>query len=146
QSLQVSVIGLPAMPAAERAAVLDVLGIHARVKLIPRAAVSLRAAIDAEARAGPLDLVVVARVPTLLLLGYDWPAPVLLVPGGARSAARGRAFDLTDVAEVHGTLRGRVDEVTAVGTLAPAADVPLAFVGGGKVLATGITSASGEIE
>jgi phosphatidylserine/phosphatidylglycerophosphate/cardiolipin synthase-like enzyme len=145
-SLEVSVIGLPAMPAAERAATLEVLGIHARVKLIPSALVSLRAAIDAEARAGPIDLVVVARVPTLLLLGYQWPAPVLLVPGAARPAARGHAFDLTDVAEVHGTVQARVDDVTAVGTLAAAADVALAFVGGGRLLATGVTSPSGEID
>ena len=144
-SLEVSIVGPPVMPAGELATTLEILGIHARVKVIPRAVFSLRAALEAEARARPVDLVVVARIPALLLLGYDWPAPVLLVPPVARTM-RAPALDPTDVADVGGTMRLRVDEVTALGTLAPVADAVLAFVGDGKILATGTASSSGDIE
>jgi phosphatidylserine/phosphatidylglycerophosphate/cardiolipin synthase-like enzyme len=145
-SVQVSAVGPRELPAGELAAALEVLGIRARVDVIPRAVLSLRAALAAVARAGPVDLIVLARVPRVLLVGYAWPAPVLLVPQVVPSGPRRRRFDTTDLADVGGAIRGRVDEVSPVRTHSPAADVALAFICEGRVVATAVTSPSGELE
>jgi phosphatidylserine/phosphatidylglycerophosphate/cardiolipin synthase-like enzyme len=145
-SVEVSVVGPGELPAGELAAALEVLGIRARVEIIPRTVLSLRAALDTAARAGPIDLIVLARVPRLLLVGYAWPAPVLLVPPAVQSGQRPRRFDMTDLAAVGGAIRGRVDEVSPVRTLSPAADAVLAFVYEGRVVATVMTSPAGELE
>ncbi|HEY6559905.1 MAG TPA: phosphatidylserine/phosphatidylglycerophosphate/cardiolipin synthase family protein [Polyangiaceae bacterium] len=145
-SVEVSAVGPRELPPGELAATLEVLGIRARVDIIPRAVLSLRAALDAAARAGPVDLIVLARVPLLLLVGYAWPAPVLLTPPAVQSGPRPRRFDITDLADVGGAIRGRVEEVSPVRTLSPAADAVLAFVWEGRVVATVTTSPSGELE
>lgn len=144
-SLVLAVLGPAAMAPEDLAASLRVLGIEARVELLPRSALSPRAALAAAARGGAVDLVVLARAPAALLLGYPWPAPVLVVPP-VTLGPRPPAFDLTDVVELDGARRALVAEVTAIGSLAPAADWTLAFVSEGLALGTAITSPAGELE
>jgi phosphatidylserine/phosphatidylglycerophosphate/cardiolipin synthase-like enzyme len=145
-SIEASVVGPAVLPRAELAAALDVLGIRAHVELLPRTVLDLRAALAGGVGRGPFDLIVLARAPALLLDAYPWPAPVLVVPPVAAPTARAGALDIADVVDAGGAIRAHVDEVTALGTSAPAANALVAFVGDGRLLGTAITSDSGEVE
>ena len=143
--LQVTLVGPATPPSGELDGILQLLGVRARVEVISRALNPLRAALGTAARGGPIDLIVLARVPALLLVGYAWPAPVLAVPQ-VPSGPPTRAFDMADLVLVGGAIRGRVDELTGAGTLAPARDLGLAFIAEGQVVARALTTPSAEIE
>jgi phosphatidylserine/phosphatidylglycerophosphate/cardiolipin synthase-like enzyme len=143
-ALEFTVIAIGVLRGDELSDDLQVAGVRARVAVLPRSLSPLRAALETAERSGPVDLVVLARVHTLQLLRYDWPAPVLVVPPAIPSAAR-RTFDITDVVDIQGTIRARVDEA-ALGSLPPAADTVLALVADGKVVASGITTPWGELD
>ena len=145
-SLEIAVIGPATLPRQQLDTALRVLGISAHVEVLPRTAPSPRRALEVAARGGPVDLVVLPRAPTLLVVGYAWPAPVLVVPPASPSGPSPRAFDVTDMVDMGGAIRGRIDDVTPVGLLVPSADRAFAFVSEGLVRATAITSPSGEIE
>lgn len=138
---EVVIAGLPPLPQDELAAALQVLGVHAHVELLPGAALRLGAAIAEAARRGPVDLVVLARVRTLQLMRYDWPAPVLFAPPATPRAPSARRFELTDFVALGDRLRARVDGVVA----GAAAQPVVALVSDGRVVATTIASAA-EVE
>lgn len=105
---------------------------------------SLRQWIDQWSQA--LDLVVVAQIPTALLLGALVAPPVLFVPTVtiARPFSQ-RAIDVADLVDDGGPLRVRIDQVAALGSFAPVSDQAFAFVTGGRVIAT-LTTREGEVE
>ena len=145
-SLHVAVAG-PAAPGPDALdATLGVLGIHASVDVLPPRVGSLRAWLDHITPGRAVDLLVLTHVPVVVLLGYAWPGPVLLVPPATPPPALERPGGLTDLVDLGATLRARVDDVTPLGTLSPAADQVLALVSEGRVVATVITTASGEVE
>jgi phosphatidylserine/phosphatidylglycerophosphate/cardiolipin synthase-like enzyme len=124
---------------------LQVSGIDATVEVsTPSDAASVRSWLDEWTRAGRIELLVVAHLPTALLLSAFWPGPVLLVPPLERSRPFGwRALDICDVVDDGGPLRLRIDHLARVGTLAPVPEQSLAFVSGGRVVAT-IATRAGE--
>jgi phosphatidylserine/phosphatidylglycerophosphate/cardiolipin synthase-like enzyme len=140
-ALEVSAIGVQELPPRDLAAALAVAGIRARVAIVPRPVLPLRGA-HGEAP----DLVVLARAPIPILLGYPWPAPVLLVPWRVPSGPRQAPLDVTDAVELCGAARTRVEEVTAVGTLNPAADAIFGLIQGGRVIAEVASSEWGDLE
>lgn len=142
-ALEVAIVGAEPLPPEELSAALAVVGLRARVELLPRRFLPLRSALDRAAH--PVDLVVLARVHALSLLRNDWPAPVLVVPPAAPPGGRPPGFDMTDLIAMHGTLRARADAVS-VGSPGPAADMVLDLVAEGRVVATAMTTASGELE
>jgi cardiolipin synthase len=145
-SLHVSVAG-PAAPGPDALdATLGVLGIHASVDVLPPRVGSLRAWLDRITPGRAVDLLVLTHVPVVVLLGYAWPGPVLVVPPATPAPSLERPFDMTDLVDLGATLRARVDDVTPFGTLSPAADQVLALISEGLVVATVITTASGEVE
>ncbi len=125
----------------------EVSGIEAKVEASsPLDAPSMRQWLDEWTRHRRIDLLVFARIPTALLLGGLWTAPVLLVPFLAPSRPFGeRALDVADLVDQGGPLRMRVDNVAAVGDLAPIPDQALAVVSAGHVVAT-LTTRAGEVE
>ncbi|MBK7579852.1 MAG: phosphatidylserine/phosphatidylglycerophosphate/cardiolipin synthase family protein [Myxococcales bacterium] len=143
-SWTLSIAGAPEMGVGEIASALDVLGVRARATLIPHAATSLRSALAVAASAGRVDLIVLARVPAPLLIAYDWPAPVLVVPTPA--GPRGPSLDVCDAIELRGRVRVHVDEVTVGGGLSPAAGRRLALVTGGQTIETLLTTNDGELD
>jgi phosphatidylserine/phosphatidylglycerophosphate/cardiolipin synthase-like enzyme len=140
-SIEATVIG-PAPSAAAH----EWGGIRARVRLMPRPLLASIAALEWSGRRAAIDLVVVPRVPAPLLFGFGWPAPVLMLPLAERGDSRARPLDVADVANIDGTIRARISEVTPVGTLALATDVALVFVSEGRVVARAQTSECGEVE
>jgi hypothetical protein len=143
--LDVTIVGLRPVSLQELHAGLQVVGVRARVELLPRRVFGLRTALDIATNGGPFDLVVLARVHVLPLVLFDWPAPLLVVPPARPSGPTAPSFDMTDIVAMHGTLRTRVDEV-AVGSLSPAEDLVLAFVAEGRVVTRAMTTPTGEIE
>ncbi len=132
-ALEVAVVGLAPLPENELQAALQVMGIRARVQVLPRTVRLLRSALEGAARGGPIDLVVLARVGTLQLLSYGWPAPVLFVPPAPSTVPAPPRLELTDFVELAGALRARVDEE------APG-DAVVALLSDGRVLASAIAS------
>jgi hypothetical protein len=147
RSLHVSMIS-PDVPPEELDVRLEVAGIDADVEL---SALSRRLGLwpwqRASTRGHALDLLVLARVPSAVLAGAPWPAPVLvLAPLAPSRHVAGGAIDLADLADDRGSLRVRVDAVGPLGDLAPVADEEVAFVAAGRVVATALTTSAGEVE
>ncbi|MEZ4375158.1 MAG: phosphatidylserine/phosphatidylglycerophosphate/cardiolipin synthase family protein [Polyangiaceae bacterium] len=143
-SLVVSVAGPPATTSADLTDVLQASGVEARVKLIPRRQ-SMRAALEAARGGETVDLIVLARLPALMLVGYAWPAPVLLVPTHSVEAPGHRLLDVADVVEMQGCLDLRVEEVLALDVLSTVAERKVAFAVGAETRVVCTTSADGEV-
>jgi phosphatidylserine/phosphatidylglycerophosphate/cardiolipin synthase-like enzyme len=143
-SWTVSLAGAPTMATGDLASALHVLGIRAQVSLIPGAAILLRNALAVAARDAKVDLIVVAQIPTLLLVAYDWPAPVLLVP--TRVSVSSPTLDVCDAIDFGGQVRIRVDEVTLGYALSAASHCRIALLSAGQTVATVVTSSDGEAE
>ncbi len=143
----VSVLSSAPPKPEELAALLEIAGIHVQVEVFRAGVMTLRSWLEQRPPGRALDLVVVTRLPTPLLLGLSWPAPVLLLPPPAGNVSvLERELDVTDVISAGGPIRARVDHAATVGSLTPAPDQALAFVCAGEVVATARTSASGEVE
>ncbi|MGZ3447970.1 MAG: phospholipase D-like domain-containing protein [Polyangiales bacterium] len=102
-------------------------------------------ALDEWTQHGSFDLLVFSRIPTALLLGAFWTAPLLVVPTLPSTRLAQRSVDVADLLDDGGPLRVRIDQVAAVGTFAPVADQSFAFVSGERVVAT-VTTHGGEAE
>jgi len=94
----------------------------------------------------PFDLLVLARIPLSVFLDVRWPAPALLLPPleSSRPFAR-RSLEVADLVDDGGPLRVRVEEEAAVGGPGALPDQRLAFVSGGRVVAT-LGAKDGEAE
>lgn len=142
--LTVSVAGPPASTSVDLSAALRASGVRSPVELIPRRQ-SVRAALDAARGGERVDLFVLAKLPALLLVGYSWPAPVLLVPTHGL-AVRHRLLDVPDVVEMDGRLLSRIEEVVVGDVLSVASERRLAFAVGDGVALSCVTTADGEVE
>ncbi|MBS2031977.1 MAG: phosphatidylserine/phosphatidylglycerophosphate/cardiolipin synthase family protein [Deltaproteobacteria bacterium] len=146
ESVEVVGVGPPRLGPTELQAAVQVLGIRASVEVLPTSVRSLRAAMSASAMAHPSDLVVLARAPTLLIVHFGWQTPVLVVPPALEPAPREPALDVTDVAVLNGTIRGRVRAISRLGTVVPTDGREVAFVSRGQVIGRSVATAAGEIE
>jgi cardiolipin synthase A/B len=128
-------------------ATLQIAGVEAHVTVAsPLDASSLGQWLDEWTRERPIDLLVFTRIPAALTLAALWTAPVLLLPPPPAARPFGeRALDVCDLLDMAGPLRVRVDQVSALGTLAAAPDQPIAIVSAGRLLATCQTQ-DGELE
>lgn len=143
-SLTVSIAGPPALTSTDLSAAARASGVQARVELIPRRH-SVRAALDAARGGERVDLIVLARLPALLLVGYTWPAPVLLVPAAGADVPRRPLLDVPDVVELAGTLLCRVEEVVVGDVLTTARERGIAFTLGAGEAVEATTSPDGEV-
>lgn len=145
-TMHVTLLASPERGPQDLAALLEVAGVKASVEDAPWPGASLREAVEG-LRSGRLpDLVVVARLPMPLLLGAPWPTPVLLLPPIPSEERFGqRAIDVADLLDDGGLLRTRIDLVARVGDLSAVPDQQVAFVSGGRVVAT-VTSRGGLVE
>lgn len=125
----------------------QIAGIEAAVTARRLSAARLRGCFDAPVLDKTVDLFVVASVPASFLLGTArLPAPMLLLP--PRPSTRSvwqRSIDIVDLVDDGGPLRARVDYVAAVGDQAQVEDQAIAFVSGGRVVAT-VTTRAGTAE
>ncbi len=142
-ALQISIVGPPAFSSADLSDALRANGIEATVELIPRSS-SVRAALDAAWRGDQVDLIVLARLPALLLVGYSWPAPVLLVPTQEVKLSRRRVLDVPDVVEIDGAILNRIEEVVVGDVMTTASERGLTFAAGSNVVNL-TTSPDGEV-
>jgi cardiolipin synthase A/B len=128
-------------------AALQIAGVQTPVTVAsPLDASSLGQWLDEWTRDRPIDLLVFAHIPAALTLAALWTAPVLLLPPPPAARPFGeRALDVCDLVDMAGPLRVRVDQVSALGTLAAAPDQPIALVSAGRLLATCQTR-DGELE
>lgn len=146
-SMHVTLLSPVAFPPDVVAATLQVSGIEAAVEVSSLSdAPSMQRWLDEWTRERPIDLLVFSRLPAAFLLSALRTAPVLLLPPSpvVRPFAQ-RAIDVPDLLDDGGPIRARVDQVAAVGNLAPVPDQPVAFVSGGNVVAT-VTTRAGEAE
>jgi len=145
-SMHVTLIASPERGPGDLAAQLEVAGIKASVENAPWPGGSLREALESVRPGRRPDLLVVARLPMPLLLGASWPAPVLLLPPLVSEPRFGRRdIDVADLFDDGGPLRARIDLVAAVGDLASVPDQEVAFVSGGRRVAT-VMARDGEAE
>lgn len=128
------------IPLDDLPALLEVAGVEARVEILPASLRELPRAFD-WARDHAVDLLVVAQLPPALLLGViarrGLPLLVLPLPPTGAASAR-QPVDASDLVDAGGSLRARVELPSAVGAPAPLADVELAFVSGGRIVATAV--------
>lgn len=133
-------------PAAEAVASFrDVLGIPAALEATETVSwSSLRSWLQGGSADRQFDLLILARVPLSLFLDVRWSAPALLLPPlpSRRPLAR-NALEVADLVDDGGPLRVRVEEDSSVGAPDALPDQDLAFVSGGRVIAT-VGSSDGE--
>ena len=130
------------------ATTLQVAGIEASVDVSSLSdAPSMQRWLDEWKRDRPIDLLVFSQVPAAFLLSALRSAPVLLLPPSPVVRPFGqRTIDVPDLLDDGGPVRARVDQVAAVGDLAPMPDQAVAFVSGGRVVATVTTHGRREAE
>ncbi|TAK19150.1 MAG: phosphatidylserine/phosphatidylglycerophosphate/cardiolipin synthase family protein [Myxococcaceae bacterium] len=107
---------------------------------------SMRSWFQGSSADRPFDLLVLARLPLSVFLDVRWPAPALLLPplSSSRPFAR-RSLEVADLVDDGGPLRVRLEEEAAVGSPGALPDQSLAFVSGGRVVAT-LGAVDGEAE
>lgn len=140
-SLRVTVLGPDTTVAGDLADVQDILGIHAQIEVRPMT-LTLRAWLEVMTHERAGDLVVLTHIPTVLLVRHLLPSPVLLLPETSPAATPTLDFDVSDIIDLGCPLRARVETAA----LAPAEAIVLALVSEGRILATEITSAAGELQ
>jgi phosphatidylserine/phosphatidylglycerophosphate/cardiolipin synthase-like enzyme len=146
-SMHVTLLSPSAVPPDVVTTTLQVSGIDATVDVSSlRDAPSVQQWIDEWTRDRPVDLLVVSGIPTALLLSALRAVPVLLLPPLPVVRPFGqRAIDVPDLLDEGAAIRVLVDHVATVGSLEPIPDQPLAWVSGGRVVAT-VTTRGGEAE
>lgn len=145
-AMSASVLSVPTMSQDELVAGLGVAGIRAAVALAGRPGVPPWRALDELARGGTLDLVVLPRFASAVIRSARWPAPVLVLPPTpARRRVAERPLDVADAVDLGDVLRVRVGLAYGVGRNPSVVDQELAFVSGGRVVAT-VTTRRGEAE
>lgn len=144
-SMHVTLLSATAFAPEDVAASLQVAGIAATVEVSSLSdAPSMQRWLEEWTRERPVDLLVFSRVSTAFLVAALRAAPVLLLPPRLVVRPFGqRAIDVPDLLDDGGPIRVRVDQIAAVGSLAPVPDQALAFVSGGRVVAT-VTTHMGE--
>jgi cardiolipin synthase len=141
-SMHVTLLASPlAGPIDDVDAIREIAGIEATVELVEDA--SIRRWLRSPAPDRALDLFAFPRMPSALLAGVRWPAPVLVLPPPRPRIAR--AIDVADLVADRSEIRARVDYAIAVGDLPPAHGVPIALAAGGEIVASGTTSSAGEL-
>ena len=145
-AMTASVLSVPTMPQDELDAGLAVAGIRAAVALAARPGGPPWRALDELAHGGAIDLVVLPRFATAVLRSARWPAPVLVLPPtpAPRRVAE-RPLDVADAVDLGDVVRVRVGAAYGVGRNPSVVDQELAFVSGGRVVAT-VTTHGGEAE
>lgn len=146
-SMHVTLLSRAALSPDEVATTLQVSGVKATVDVSSlRDAPSLQAWLDEWTRERRIDLLVFSRISTAFLVSALRAAPVLLLPPHSQPRPVGqRAIDVPDLVDDGGPIRVRADHVATVGNLLPVPDQTLAFVSGGRVVAT-LTTRDGEAE
>lgn len=136
-TLHVRVLSLAQPSPGELATSLDVAGVRASVEPIGGIGLAPWRASDALALVRAVDLVVLARFPSLLLRGARGSAPILVLPALApgRPPVQ-RPLDVPDLLDDGGVVRVRLGCAYGVGRNPPIPDQAVAFVASGRVLAT----------
>ena len=145
---RVTLLMLGPAPDADLRALLDVAGITARVELVPAGRLA-PALVAVWVREHGVDLVVMVRQPTapVLDLAARFAVPLAITPPITGVSTRPRAaLDAPDlVDDGGGALRVRLAQSGAFGRPVPIPEEQVAFVTGGRAVAT-VTSNGGEIE
>ena len=144
RSMHVTLVTPTSLAPDVLAAGLEVYGVGANVEVSSlRDAPSTREWLEEWTGQRPVDLLVFSDISTALLVSALRAAPVLLLPASAVVRPFGQpAIDVPDLLDDGGPIRARVD---SEGSLAPVPDQEVAFVSGGRVVAT-VTTHRGEVE
>lgn len=135
-STHVSVLSRTPLAPDDLATTLQVSGVRATVE-VSGLRDAPQAWLDEYTRERRIDLLVFSRISTALLVSALRAAPVLLLPPDSAPRPDGqRAIDVPDLVDDGGPIRVRVDHPATVGDLKPIPDQALAFVSGGRVVAT----------
>ena len=144
--VNVSALSFPRLSQDELASGLDVGGIRTPVALVGRPGVPPWRALAEALREREIDLVVLARFSPPVLRTVRWPAPVLVLPPAhAPRPAAERPLDVADAVDLGDVVRVRVGVAFGVGRNPPIGDQDVAFVSGGRLVAT-VRTVNGEAE
>jgi cardiolipin synthase A/B len=145
-AMHATVFSLARPSPGELTTALGVTGVRASVELVGRLGPSPWRALDELARVREIDLLVLARFPSLLLRSARGPAPILVLPplAPSRPPIR-RPLDVPDLVDDGGVVRVRAGYAFGIGRNPPIADQEVAFVSSGRVAAV-VTTHDGEAE
>ena len=144
-ALNVTVLSLPPLSPHELSPGLGAAGIRAPVALGVPPGVPPWRALDDAIRERAIDLVVLGRFAAPVIRSGRWPAPVLGLPPASAAPPSARPLDVADAVELGDVVRVRVGAASAVGRTPAIPDQELAFVSGGRRVATA-TTRDGEAE
>jgi len=143
-AMKVALLAVPRPPHDEVASGLGVAGVRSPVELVPAPVVPPWRVLDAAARGRAIDLLVVTRFPSALLRAAGWPGPVLALPeGDGAGRVADRPLDVADAVDLGDVIRVRLGLAFGVGRNPALVDQEVAFVSGGRLIASLKTRSGG---
>lgn len=133
-TLHVTVFSLAPAP-DDLAATLEVAGVHAKVELVTPGDESPLYWLGERARERAGELLVLARLPTALVLRAWSRAPILLLPAVSGTRPFRRRVDVPDLVDDGSAIRARFEYAAGVGRRTPIVDQDVALVSRGRIVA-----------